>query len=251
MTTFPEGGTATAVEYGELEAATSALESLVAALDDNGDMNVLIQQMCQHAVRVVPGADMASVTLIQHDGTPHTAACTDDTVYHLDTDQYNQGEGPCIQAATTGAIVRVDTDEARYRWPRFANSASQAGVGSYLSVPLVVNDRHSGAINLFGRADHGYRDVDEALLELYVTAVAGALRAAERDQSAQRVAEQLRQRTGSRAIIEQAKGILIGTHHVTPERAAEMLSARSQRHNVQLEQLATDLVASSGDTSAS
>src|SRR5699024_11029625 len=151
MTTDDEVATS-----AQLEEATVALEALVAALDQNGQLELLVQQACEHALRVLPGADMASVTLLR-DGRPETAACTDDQVFALDKDQYQAGEGPCLQAATTGQLVRVSVEDAAEQWPAFTRSARQAGVASYMSAPLVVDERHAGALNLYGRDGHGYR----------------------------------------------------------------------------------------------
>jgi AmiR/NasT family two-component response regulator len=48
----------------------------------------------------------------------------------------------------------------------------------------------------------------------------------------------------SRKTIDMALGILIATHHCSPERAFAILSQTSQRHNRKLRELAGDLVKS-------
>jgi hypothetical protein len=96
----------------QLDEVTGALEALTAALDDNGALDAALQLVCRQVVQVLPGADMASVTLVRN-GKPETAACSDGYVLDIDTDQYRAGAEPCLQAATTGKMVRVDIETAR------------------------------------------------------------------------------------------------------------------------------------------
>lgn len=231
-----------AVGQAQLDEVTGALESLVASLDSNGNLQTLLQHVCAHVLQVVPETDMASVTLVR-DEQPETAACTDDRVYHLDADQYLIGNGPCLEAAATGQIVRVHVEQAPQRWPRFHASAAEAGVGSYLSAPLTVDSTHSGSINLYSEQSHGYAQTDGTLLELYLTAVAGALRATSRERAAHELVAQLREALTSRATIDQAKGILMGAHRISAEQAFEILVARSQQENRKLRDLAHDFTA--------
>jgi hypothetical protein len=71
----------------QLDEVTGALEALTAALDDNGALDAALQLVCRQVVQVLPGADMASVTLVRN-GKPETAACSDGYVLDIDTDQY-------------------------------------------------------------------------------------------------------------------------------------------------------------------
>lgn len=230
------------VGRGQLDEAIGALEAFVAALDHNGDLGVLLQQVVEQVVQVVPEADMASVTLFRQ-GRPETAACTDDRVYNIDLDQYRAGVGPCLQAAETGKIVRVAAEQVRQQWPGFVQSAVDAGVDSYLSAPLVVDEQHSGALNLYGTRPHGYAETDGSLLELYLTAVEGALRANVRYRNAQQLADQLREAMESRAVIEQAKGMIMGARRITSEQAFDVLVEQSQRENTKLREIAERFVA--------
>jgi AmiR/NasT family two-component response regulator len=80
------------------------------------------------------------------------------------------------------------------------------------------------------------------LLELYVTAVEAALRATSRYLSARRQAAHLRTALVSRAVIDQAKGIIMGARGITAEEAFQVLVEQSQQENVKLHDIATRLV---------
>jgi GAF domain-containing protein len=226
----------------QLDEVTGALEALSAALEDGDELTTMLQLVCKQVIQVVPGADMASVTLL-HDGEPSTAASTDQRVWDIDADQYRAGNGPCLEAAATGQIVRVEVETARKRWPEFTASAVAAGVASYLSAPLVVDAEHAGALNLYGLHPHGYRELEGVLLELYVTAVEAALRATSRYLAARKQATQLGTALVSRAVIDQAKGIIMGARGISAEEAFQVLVEQSQQENVKLHDIAARLVA--------
>lgn len=237
----PSGGRNT-VDPNQLNEVTMALDALTAALEDDGALDAALQLVCQQVILVVPGADMASVTLMR-DGTAETAACTDRRMFGIDADQHVAGDGPCLEAAATGEIVRVDVEEAHERWPTFARRAEKAGVASYLSAPLVIDAQHAGALNLYGLQAHGFEEVDRVLVELYLAAAEAALRATARYLVARDQAAQLSAALVSRAAIDQAKGIIMGARGVDAEEAFQLLVAQSQRENVKLHVIAEQLVA--------
>lgn len=224
-----------------LDEVTTALESLTGAVDREDELDMILHAVCQHVVHVIPGADMAGVTLVTGD-EPETPACTDEKVRAIDAAQYAAEAGPCLQAAATGEMVRVDVASVRERWPEFARSAIGAGVGSYLCAPLIVDQRYSGALNLYGHQDHGFYRLEAQLLELYVTAVKVALRNTRRLYEARQTVEQLREALVSRATIDQAKGILMAARGITPEDAFEALVEQSQHANTKLRDIAEQLV---------
>jgi len=107
-------------------------------------------------VHVIRGADMARVTVPAVEG-PRTAVSTDERALAIDREQYELDDGPCLCAARSREIVRVDMAAAQVRWPVFTASARRLGVGSYLAAPLTVADGGAGALNLFGFGSHGLR----------------------------------------------------------------------------------------------
>ena len=65
-------------------------------------------------------------------------------------------------------------------------------------------------------------------------------------QSTATLAEDMRRAMETRAVIEQAKGILIAQQHCTPEQAFELLTRLSQTTHRKLRDCAADLVTSTG-----
>jgi GAF domain-containing protein len=227
---------------GVLDEVTGALETLTSALDSEDDFTVLMQRMCEQVTKAVPGVDEATLTLLT-DGAPVTAATTSDIAAALDRDQYAAGDGPCLQAARTGDLVRVSVTEVADRWPTFVRDADSAGFGSFLSAPLAVTDGQTGAINCYSARGHGFAELDEKLLDLYTSAATALLRTYARYGRARDTAEQLRIALDSRAVIDQAKGILMALRQISADEAFTLLVEQSQRENVKLRDLATRFVA--------
>jgi hypothetical protein len=85
-------------------------------------------------------------------------------------------------------------------------AAIKLEVHSYLSARLFIDRAYHGSLNLYGEGDHGFRELDAALLELYTTAAEAALRRARRYRQSREHVAQLQEALTSRAVIDQAKG---------------------------------------------
>jgi GAF domain-containing protein len=225
----------------DLDELTAAMADLTGVLDGEPGEAEILGAICAEAVRAVPGADLASITAIR-DGEPETAAYTDERAVEIDRVQYALGEGPCLRAAETGEVVRLPLATAGAAWPEFTARALELGVGSYLAAPLRVDERLSGALNLFGYGGHGFAETDSRLLELYTTVVSFGLRATRRYHRARQRATELEAAMRSRAVIEQAKGILMAVHRISADDAMKRLVTESQRTNVKLRDIATRFV---------
>jgi GAF domain-containing protein len=230
-----------------LDDVIGALTDLSDVLTRTEDLGRVLQRSVEQVVQAVPGADMASVSILRDDSTTaETVASSSERVWAVDDDQYAAGDGPCLEAARTGRIVRVGVEQATERWPEFARSARAAGVASYLSAPLHVDKEFAGSLNLYSEQAHGFGDLDEALLRLYTTAADAAIANARRYAQARDLATQLSQALDSRAVIDQARGILMATHGIDADQAFALLAKESQNTNVKLREVAARLVESIG-----
>jgi GAF domain-containing protein len=224
-----------------LDEVTASLDDLAEVLAAEEDLGRVLQRSVDQVTSSVPGADMASVSVLRGDSA-ETVAASNEQVWAIDSDQYAAGDGPCLEAARTGQVVRTGVEGAARRWPQFARSARTAGVGSYLSCPLTIDEEFAGSLNLYSSQPHGFADFDVALLRLYTAAVCAALANARRYAKARDVAGQLRQALGSRAVIDQAIGLIMARRGISAEQAFQQLSRESQNSNVKLRDIATRLV---------
>ncbi|MEV0675080.1 GAF and ANTAR domain-containing protein [Actinosynnema sp. NPDC050436] len=203
----------------------------------------VLDQVVGAALRLVPGAELVSITLRAPDGRFHTPVHTDAVAAELDQVQYDLGEGPCLDAAmASGPAVAVSQDLAvEPEWPRFGPAAAQRGVGAVLSTALLPDaepPRLSGALNVYSRTPHGLDEADQAVTLLLATHASLALAHTQAIEAAQLEVSQLRRAVDSRDVIGQAKGVLMGRRGMSADDAFDLLRRTSQTLNVKLVELA-------------
>lgn len=224
-----------------LDEVSDHLTELAEVLTGEEDIGRVLQRSVDQLTASVPGADMASVTVL-HGDVGETAASSSERVWAIDSDQYAEGDGPCLEAARTGEVVRVGVEEAVERWPEFARSARAAGVGSYLSSPLFIDEEFAGSLNLYSEQPHGFSDFDVALLQLYITAACAAIVNNRRYTRARGLAENLGKALDSRALIDQAIGVIMARRGIGAQQAFGELARESQNSNIKLRDLAARVV---------
>jgi len=220
-----------------------ALDRLGARVRGTSALEPLLQEFCQQAVATIPSSDMASITLVPERGTKlQTVAGTDARVLDIELDQYRVDEGPSVESARTAQVVRAGREEARRRWPDFARRVAEIGVASYLSVPMSIDGVHVGVFSLYSRYDHGFAEIDDVLLQVFIAAVEGAVWKARREEEWKMEIAGLRAAMKSRGHIEQAKGMLMVVHAITEDQAFDMLATQSQRQNIRVTAVAAEII---------
>ncbi len=205
------------------------------------DLDALLEKISQLAKRTIPGASEVSVTLIQGDDA-HTAAFTGELALKLDEWQYEHGRGPCLDAAAATAIRSVPDTSSEDRWPDWARAAVQAGAGSSLSIGLPVQEKVTGALNIYATKPDAFDDDAVTLAQTFAGYAAVALANVRLYQTQATLAAQMQKAMESRAVIEQAKGIIMGERRCTAEEAFAILTTLSQDTNRKLRDVAAALV---------
>lgn len=201
-----------------------------------------LQRIAEIAVRSIPAIDEASVTLIK-DGRAGTVVFTGQLAIDLDERQYETGSGPCLDAAVGATTVLVDLANPATPYTEFAAACRRRGVAHVLSVGLPVQQQTIGALNLYSKqGDPPDPSVVEAAGTCAAYSAVAVANAVSYDDTA-RLAEQMQQALRSRAVIEQAKGILMARHHYSPDEAFTALTRVSQHNNRKLREVAGELVA--------
>jgi GAF domain-containing protein len=193
------------------------------------------------ARRAMPGTEAASITLIRGDA-PFTAAYDGQMALDADELQYERGYGPCMDAGRAGQMFLVEDMRTEQRWPDYAQHAAKHGVLSSLSVPLPFQAATIGALNTYAGRPQAFGEKDVVLAEEVAAWIAVAIGNAQAVAQTSEDLEQLRTAMMSRAVIEQAKGILMERHKVTEDQAFTVLTHASQRSNTKLRDVAAELV---------
>jgi GAF domain-containing protein len=131
---------------------------------------------------------------------------------------------------------------SEHRWTAWAEQATKAGAGSSLSIPVPVQREVMAALNIYS-TDQDAFDQDSVELATTFSSYAGVVLANMHLYQAQgQMADQLQNAMQSRAVIEQAKGILMGQRRCQAEDAFNILIKLSQDSNRKLREVAQALV---------
>ncbi|MFI7437876.1 GAF and ANTAR domain-containing protein [Micromonospora haikouensis] len=207
----------------------------------------VLQRVAELAKRALDTPVEVSVTLVRN-GTGHTAAFTDDLARDMDERQYAQGRGPCLDAAASGEVLPVPDLAAEDRWPDWAERGVKAGVGSSVSVGLPIQEAVVGALNVYARTPHAFDDDKVTVLETFAAYAAVALANAQLYDSTATLAQQMQEAMASRAVIEQAKGIIMAERRCTSGEAFDILAKVSQDSNRKVRDVAQALVDRAAET---
>jgi hypothetical protein len=221
---------------------------LTARLLDARTVADVLQQVTAAAHRLVPGADLVSVTLRSPEGRFFTPIETDAVATELDQVQYETGEGPCLEASREDGPghIRCEDLAAEPAWPRFGPHAADLGYKSVLSTALLPFDapaRQGGALNIYARESEVLDDRARDTALVLATHASLALAGVAARTKAELEAENLRRAIDSRDVIGQAKGILMQRRGIGAEEAFDLLRRTSQQLNVKLAELARTLAA--------
>jgi GAF domain-containing protein len=200
------------------------------------------------AARGIPGAEASSITLLRAEKA-YTAAHFGEMALAADELQYAHGYGPCMDAGRGGVLLRIDDMRTETRWPDYvAHVLTATPVLSSLSVPLPYQGSAIGALNNYSTKPAAFASPESLragtdVAEVIAVAVANA------DAHAQLFdqAHNMRVAMESRAVIEQAKGVLMAQRHVDAEQAFEILREASQRYNRKLRDIAAGIVESTAE----
>ena len=212
---------------------------------DEADLKTVLNHIAEVAKQTIPGTREVSVTLVQG-SEAYTAAYTGELALKLDEWQYAQGRGPCLDAATTGTVLMVPDMAEETRWPDWAARARASGAGSSLSIGLPIQEALVGALNIYGAAPRAFDAVTEPA-RTFAGHAAIALANAHLYDSTATLARQMQEAMHSRAVIEQAKGIIMVRRRCTAEEAFAILTHRSQDSNRKLRDVATTLAAQAAE----
>ena len=210
------------------------------------EIDTLLDKIAQLAKRTIPGASEVSVTLVQGDDA-HSAAFTGALALRLDEMQYERGYGPCLDASAGNASVSVTDTANEERWPDWAGAAQEAGAHSSLSIGLPVHEKVTGALNIYATKAHAFDDDAAALARTFAGFAAVGLANAHLYQTQATLAGDMQKAMESRAVIEQAKGIIMGERRCTAAEAFAVLSKLSQHSNRKLRDVAAALVAKAAE----
>ncbi|GAB7143465.1 GAF and ANTAR domain-containing protein [Mycobacterium riyadhense] len=198
------------------------------------DIDTTLGNLLDTAVKSVPGAEHAALTMGSRDGVRTVSATAG---YPILLGKIQQRHKDMCGAATwEGQVIRIDDVTTEQRWPGYCRDvADETPIRSIMTIPLFVNRHNMGALNFYASRRHAFdaESVEMALIMATHAALAWSML---------RHDQQFRSALASRDLIGQAKGMLMERFNVDAVRAFALLSQLSQNSNTAVVEIARRLI---------
>ena len=192
-----------------------------------------------HAIFNVDGAGLMLADVDHH---LLNAAVSDDRMRHLEELQIRHQEGPCIDSFEDKELVRAEDLVQEQRWPSFCKHAVAHGIGAVLASPIPYNQDAVGVVAVASELRRPWSPEAELALLAFTDLAALLIASMLMGEQQTELAAQLQSALNSRAIIEQAKGVLIGQQGITAHLAYLQLRAQARAERRKLAIVSADVV---------
>jgi GAF domain-containing protein len=194
-----------------------------------------------HTIFDVDGAGLMLADAEHH---LRNVAVSDQRLGRLEELQVRHQEGPCIAAFDDKALVAAQDLAEDRRWPTFSDAAVAQGIRAVLASPLPYNQDAVGVVAVVSEDRHPWSAEAELALLAFTDLAALLIASMMIGQQQSELATQLQSALNSRAVIEQAKGVLMGQQGLSAHAAYEQLRAQARAQRRKLVAVSADLVRS-------
>ena len=132
------------------------VERVLAELHAAESSTSVLDRICVVCVRCA-GVDGAGLSRVDH-GTPELLVASDHDTSLVEQLQIDLAEGPAVEALSSfrrSEHPDLASDDARRRWPKFADAALERGIRAVFAVPLVTGGVGVGAMAMYRRRAGG------------------------------------------------------------------------------------------------
>lgn len=221
----------------ELAQAASELLSLASASESRA-----MHRLVELAARHVPGCSGATAVLWQED-EPAVSSASHPDLSELAEVQLASRRGPAIEARAEGKQVSCPDTLSEDRWPEYTSRALSMGVRS--SLTLVHTSGQLGLTMTMYATRPNVLDASRApVAELLIAFGSAVMRNTSSYDAAQRTVRQLSEGADSRAVVDQAKGILMVGLSCSADEALRRMREISQTSQIKVTEVARRIVES-------
>lgn len=210
---------------------------------DCPDLSVFLAELasrCAQRANRGPGELSCAVTVLRRRTAPVIAGSSP-AARKLEELQNSCGEGPGLTAAQDMTTVLVTDLRTEERWPAFICEARNEKVLSIAALPIELQSETKAAVSFYSRRPHGFAIAPlEALAQAASPGLRLRLRITELEENEQNLKAAMKARTP----IELATGIIMGLERCTPDAAYAKLLETSRSRNLNIRDLANDIIAS-------
>lgn len=220
-----------------LHTVATLADSLVADFDVVELLQLLVDECT-----AVFDATAAGILLRSSSGVLETIAATSERSEFVGLLQLRVGEGPCVEAATSGHVVSAPTMDVADRWPAFALAAAESGFASVHAIPMKLRDSVIGSLNLF-RDRTGELNGPDAVAAKTLADIATISILQQRTIEESSLAQiQLQRALDSRVLIEQAKGYVARSRAIDMDAAFQQIREHARSSRARLSTVASEII---------
>jgi GAF domain-containing protein len=192
-----------------------------------------------HTIFSVDGAGLMLADVDHH---LLNAAVSDDRMRHIEELQIRHQEGPCIAAFEDKELIRAEDLTQEERWPAFSQDAVAHGILALLASPIPYNQDAVGVVAVISQERRPWSAEAELALLAFTDLAALLIASMLMGEQQTELTAQLQAALNSRAIIEQAKGVLIGQQGLTAHAAYAQLRAQARAERRKLAIVSAEVV---------
>lgn len=192
-----------------------------------------------HTIFSVDGAGLMLADAEHH---LRNAAVSDDRMRRLEELQIRHQEGPCVTAFEDKVLVGAEDLTEDPRWPLFNTAAVEQKVRAVLASPIPYNQDAVGVVAVLSEERHPWSAEAELALLAFTDLAALLIASMLMGEQQTALAVQLQGALNSRAIIEQAKGVLIGQQGISAHAAYEKIRAQARAERRKIAVVSAELV---------
>ncbi len=205
------------------------------------DIDAALKDLMER-LRDVFGLDGSGVSLAR-DGRLQFTTAFPARLAELEMTQIQHQSGPCMDAYKSGLVVAItDLESERERWPDYCALAESLGVGAVAGIPMWLSGNAVGAVNLYAEGTRTWTPEDIAAAVVMANMATNYLVNASTLGQQVQLSEQLQRALDSKAVIEQAKGMVTHAHNTTVDQAFNLIRAHARNHNVSIRSVADGIV---------
>ena len=220
----------------------SAFIEFADTIVDEYDVVEFLHRLAERCVDLLDASE-AGIMLADRDGTLHYAASSSERMRLIELFELQHDEGPCLDAYRTGLAVHGDlSNDAKALWPSFAPHAREVGFESVTALPMRLRTEVIGALNLFSTTPEPLSAEDRLVAQALADIATIGILQERALNNAHVVTSQLEAALESRIVIEQAKGIVAESNHVSIDTAFTLLRSYARTHNRRLSQVVQEII---------
>lgn len=222
---------------------TTGLTELAAMLLRVEDVEDALHHLARMAVVVIPDGPSCGITVVR-DGKLTTAVYAGAVPASVHESQYEFGDGPALAAMRERTLIVVQDLAAEHRWDGFPGAALKAGAHGVYAHPLQIDGEVVGALCLYAHERNMFPEAVQRVAVQFVEPAAVLLSGVLHRVTQAELIEQMRAGMASRAVIDQAIGIVMAQRRCAPGEALNILRKISNDRNIKLRDVAAALVQS-------